>query len=353
VQKHFDLKTTDQVPDKPKLEAEAVVDDTRTIRVRGVRFEESFVADLISRHMAGLPSPSETTIEDAYKIYMRETAGQRSRKFYSDAAYYFGGFMALFGNMRLAEIRHFHAAQYRDYQLKRGLHPTSVRKHINLLNAMLNCAFKHLGLDRLSPFRQLSIVGEGESAKTFPEVSVSIIKAVKDHLLGFPRSPHCLIGLVQLNTGMRISEPVFARREDLVLEHDIPHLWVRRNQLSFRKTKSSIRAVPLVGASLEAAQALAKLSDRARSEWLVPLYAREIGNTTCSASLNKTLKPLQFTSHMFRHAFIDRLKACGDIPVKLAESITGHSSGGSDFDHYGTVGYSLEQKLAVIKRVEV
>ena len=56
---------------------------------------------------------------------------------------------------------------------------------------------------------------------------------------------------------------------------------------------------------------------------------------------------------MFRHAFIDRLKACGDIPVKLAESITGHSSGGSDFDHYGTVGYSLEQKLTVIKRVEV
>ncbi len=68
---------------------------------------------------------------------------------------------------------------------------------------------------------------------------------------------------------------------------------------------------------------------------------------------NKTLKPLQFTSHMFRHAFIDRLKGCGDIPVKLAESITGHSSGGSDFDHYGTVGYSLEQKLTVIKRVEV
>ena len=42
-------------------------------------------------------------------------------------------------------------------------------------------------------------------------------------------------------------------------------------------------------------------------QWLVPLYARDIGNI----------------------------------------------SGGSDFDHYGTVGYSLEQKLAVIKGVEV
>jgi integrase len=56
---------------------------------------------------------------------------------------------------------------------------------------------------------------------------------------------------------------------------------------------------------------------------------------------------------MFRHAFIDRLKACNDIPTKLAESITGHHSGGSEFDMYGSVGYTLEQKLAVVSRVAV
>ena len=56
---------------------------------------------------------------------------------------------------------------------------------------------------------------------------------------------------------------------------------------------------------------------------------------------------------MFRHAFVDRLKACNDIPTRLAESITGHSSGGSEFDSYGSIGYSLEQKLAVIKRIEI
>jgi hypothetical protein len=54
---------------------------------------------------------------------------------------------------------------------------------------------------------------------------------------------------------------------------------------------------------------------------------------------------------MFRHAFIDRLKACNDIPLPLAESITGHGRGQSDFAVYGTVGYSLEQKLEVIRKV--
>ncbi len=56
---------------------------------------------------------------------------------------------------------------------------------------------------------------------------------------------------------------------------------------------------------------------------------------------------------MFRHALIDRMKACNDIPIRLAESITGHHSGGSEFNSYGTVGYTLEQKLKVIKRVEI
>ena len=54
---------------------------------------------------------------------------------------------------------------------------------------------------------------------------------------------------------------------------------------------------------------------------------------------------------MFRHAIIDRMKSRNDIPTRLAESITGHSSGGSEFNMYGTVGYTLEQKRDVILKV--
>jgi len=160
-----------------------------------------------------------------------------------------------------------------------------------------------------------------------------------------------MVGLIQLNTGFRISEPTLARVEDLVLEHDIPHLWIRKNELSDRKTRASIRAVPLLGISLEAAKELLSRAKRKNSPWLLPQYAKEFGGCSCSAILNKNLKPLNFRSHMFRHAFIDRLKACNDIPLPLAESITGHGRGQSDFAVYGTVGYSLEQKLEVIRKV--
>jgi integrase len=123
--------------------------------------------------------------------------------------------------------------------------------------------------------------------------------------------------------------------------------------LSNRKNKSSIRAVPLVGTSLYAAQRLFDFAQGEGTEWLVPEYAHYHGSNSCSAILNKHLKDLDFRSHMFRHALIDRMKACNDIPTRLAESITGHSSGGSEFNNYGTVGYTLEQKLEVLKRIAI
>jgi len=89
------------------------------------------------------------------------------------------------------------------------------------------------------------------------------------------------------------------------------------------------------------------------SEWLFPKYAHYHGSNTCSATMNKYLADLDFRSHMFRHGLIDRMKARNDIPTRLAESITGHSSGGSEFNNYGTVGYTLEQKLEVLNRIAI
>jgi integrase len=166
-------------------------------------------------------------------------------------------------------------------------------------------------------------------------------------------TPASLVGLIQLNTGFRISELTLARLDDLVLDHEIPHLWIRKKTLSDRKTKASIRAVPLLGISLEAARELHERAKRKNSIWLLPQYAKEFGGCACSAILNKNLKPFNFRSHMFRHAFIDRLKACNDIPLPLAESITGHGPGQTDFAVYGSVGYTLEQKLEVIRKVLV
>jgi len=325
---------------------------TQRVKVKGIDFEEDFVAELISKYFSNRDSSNEPRLSDALQIYISESSAGDGRKFRGDALNSFRKFVNLIGDRYLSELRHIHICQFRDYLFETGLTPVTVRKQTAIMSAMLNIAFRHLDIDRLSPFRGLKIPGENEHKRPMRAVTHELLVEIKQRLL-YRIKPYKLIGLIQLNTGMRLSEPVFARLEDLVLDHPIPHLWIRRNEISSRKNKSSIRAVPLVGTSLYAAQRLFDFAQGEGSEWLVPEYAHYHGSNSCSAILNKHLKDLDFRSHMFRHALVDRMKACNDIPTRLAESITGHSSGGSEFNNYGTVGYSLEQKLAVLEKISI
>lgn len=322
----------------------------RRVLINGMYLDESFLSDLVINHLRSHGKYSRPTISTAYEIYFAENPSSKRRKFRINATQCYARFVEMYGDIPLDELKHWHIAKYRDAQLSRGLHPNSVRKHNNYLNAMLNMAFKHLDIDRLSPFRGLKIKGEGEVSRPIPTITADLLREIKQFLLRDP-TPAKLIGLIQLNTGMRISEPALAKLDDLVLEHDIPHLWVRRNKFTDRKTKASIRAVPLCGVSLDAARELRARALLLRSDWLVPQYANEVGNCSCSATLNKSMRPFGFRSHMFRHAFVDRIRAHNDIPVPLAESITGHGRNASEFQNYGSVGYTLEQKLEVIRRI--
>ena len=322
------------------------------MKVKGIEFEEDFVAELISKYFSNRNPSNEARLSDALQIYISESTAGDGRKFRGDALNSFRKFVNLIGDLHLSELRHIHICRFRDYLFETGLTPVTVRKQTAIMSAMLNIAFRHLDIDRLSPFRGLHIPGENEHKRSMRTVTRDLLLEVKQRLLTRVK-PYKLIGLIQLNTGMRLSEPVFARLDDLVLDHSIPHLWVRRNELSNRKNKSSIRAVPLVGTSLYAATRLFEFARGEGSEWLVPQYAHYHGSNSCSAILNKHLKDLDFRSHMFRHALIDRMKACNDIPTRLAESITGHYSGGSEFNNYGTVGYTLEQKVEVLKRIAI
>ena len=325
----------------------------RTVKIQGVSFEEEFLSKLIKDHFSKQPISREPTITDAFNIYIRESPSAKDFRFRITAERNFNTFKSLWGDLRLSDLRHWHITQYRDYLLRKNLKTATVRKHHNTLNAMLNVAFRHLDIDRLSPFRALKILNENEDRRVLPIVTTDTLKEIKQYLLKRTSAAHALVALLQLNTGFRISEPVFSKLADCVLDHDIPHLWIRKTNLSDRKNRSSIRAVPLYGVSLFAATELVRRAKAKRSEWLVPEYARYNGNTSCSAIVNKTLRMFDFRSHMFRHAIIDRMKACNDIPTHLAESITGHSSGKSHFHIYGTVGYTLEQKFEVIKRVAI
>jgi hypothetical protein len=76
---------------------------------------------------------------------------------------YLNSFTAILGDLHLDELKLWHITQNRDMRLAQDLHPNSIHKHNNKLNAMINMAFKHLDIDRLTPFRVLKIRSEGEA----------------------------------------------------------------------------------------------------------------------------------------------------------------------------------------------
>ena len=86
-----------------------------------------------------------------------------------------------------------------------------------------------------------------------------------------------LIALIS-ETGMRLAEAAGLHVNDIKLDEDIPYVDVKPHPWRSLKTKGSQRQVPLVGASLWAAQ---RIKANASSCFAFPRYT---DNTRCNAN---------------------------------------------------------------------
>ncbi len=149
-----------------------------------------------------------------------------------------------------------------------------------------------------------------------------------------------LYGMVE--TGLGGSEACNLRPEDIVLDHEIPHVCIEERDDREQKTAYRIRRVPLVGVSLWAFR---------QAPGGFPSY-RDKGDTL-SNTLNKYLrengmKPTKrHTIYSLRHNFQDRILAAS-APDRLQTDLMGHEF---DRESYGD-GASLEQKLALLEKVK-
>ena len=138
------------------------------------------------------------------------------------------------------------------------------------------------------------------------------------------------------DTGMRLSEAAGLAREDIVLDADIPHVIIRPRPWRRLKTKGSERTLPLIGASLWAAERAVEASHT--STYLFPRYCNDKGckANSASAALNKWLKYTigdGYVMHSFRHSMRDRLREV-NCPSEMIDQIGGWS-GKSVGEGYG------------------
>ena len=118
------------------------------------------------------------------------------------------------------------------------------------------------------------------------------------------------------------------------------------------KTKASERIVPLVGASLWAAQ---RLSERNDSDFCLPRYTNKdrCNSNSASAAINKWVKSVagdEAVIHGLRHSFRDRLRAA-EAPSELIDQLGGWSLQ-SVGQSYGN-GYALENLSSWMDKIVI
>ena len=158
-----------------------------------------------------------------------------------------------------------------------------------------------------------------------------------------------LIALIS-DTGMRLAEAAGLHLDDLKLDDDIPNVDIRPHPWRSLKIKGSQRQVPLVGASLWAAQ---RIKQTASSSFAFPRYTdhNRCNANSASNALNKWIQ-VNFRDdiviHGFRHSIRDRLRAVS-CPSEMIDQIGGWSSGKVG-EGYGE-GYVLSSTMLYLRTI--
>lgn len=144
------------------------------------------------------------------------------------------------------------------------------------------------------------------------------------------------------DTGARLAEVVGLPLDDIKLDVEVPHIVIQEQPWRSLKNKDSKRVVPLVGASLWAAQR-AVASSLPGAAFAFPKYtsAKGCNANSASATIAKWLRGqgVAHTAHELRHTMADRLREV-QCPEDIRKSIGGWASA-DVASRYGK-GYSLQ-----------
>jgi integrase len=289
-----------------------------------------------------LVNANATKLSNAFDLYLKTHKRGNDPAFVEKQKRDWNALIAIVGDIEFSELSRDHARHVVEVLLERGKKTTTVRRTITSLSAITAAAIRELAIVRSNPFEKLGIQGEGEDAKESVVADHAQLQQIVTAMRSDTQSTPTLLILMQLEIGARIGELSGLAVDDVVLDHDIPHIVIRKHPWRTLKTKVSERRVPLVGIALEAARnALALPRDATgedKGKGLFRQYAQERGNDSASAAVNKRLKSWGMTSHSFRHTMEDRLREAG-CPEDMRNTIQGHTNG-SAAEKYGK-GFTL------------
>ncbi|RYE40701.1 MAG: recombinase [Hyphomicrobiales bacterium] len=290
------------------------------------------------------------TLSEVVEVYLKAHRKRDDEKFGIDQRRTLATLTTVVGDKEVASFTRDDARLYIDACQAAGKKTGTIKRRINMLGAMWSSYRRERDPHCVNTFERLVIPGDGADAEArlpyTPEqlrVLYAACRAKDDDL-------RWMIALL-IDTGARLAEVVGLALDDLKLNAEVPHVVIKPHPWRRLKNKDSEREVPLVGASLWAAQ---RVHERAakNQKFAFPRYTDE---KTCKAiNASQALVswvrriPIDRVIHELRHTMADRLREV-QCPKAIQFAIDGHASQDVG-DAYG-LGYSLKVKAEWLGKV--
>ena len=314
----------------------------------GVRLKRMEVpaAELLL-HSRSAYSSELPLMSDALDAYVKIKGPDKSKLFAPHAKRNVSYLIECLGDRPLDCYNGHDAGKFRDWLVEKGLGRSSQQRIFSVVKAIVNFNIREFGLNCRNAFSGVYL--PSETAKKRQPISLTRIKKLQEECLRLDDDIRWLVALIS-DTGMRLSEAVGLRQQDLKLDHEVPHVALAPYTTRRLKTDSSERVIPLVGASLWAAN---RIHESTNSEYCFPRYCSDsvCNSNSASAAINKWIKTIagpDAVIHGLRHSFRDRLRAV-EAPVDLIDQLGGWSLQ-SVGQGYGD-GYSLTVTIGWMTRI--
>ena len=268
------------------------------------------------------------TLSEALGLYIRLKGVGKDKTFHRGAERNVQSVIELLGDRPLDEYSSSDAAAYRDYLLKKGLTTNSVKRNFAYIRSIINLCIQEHGLDCKNAFSRVYLPNLDDSKKRKP-IPIENIRQIQQDCKEVDDEARWLVALIS-DTGMRLSEAAGLHIDDIKLDEEVPHIDLKPHTWRSLKTKGSQRQIPLVGASLWAAERIKETNTDC--SYAFPRYTSAKGTNanSASAAINKWLKPRVpegCVIHSFRHSLRDRLRAV-QCPSDMIDQIGGWSTAG-------------------------
>ena len=188
------------------------------------------------------------------------------------------------GRESLDEIVSSDAGRFRDHLFERRMSSSSVKRILSTVRAVINLTIKEHGLDRSNVFSDVFIPDDAQTVKREPG-PLNQLTRIQKECFDIDDEARWLIAVIS-DTGMRLSEATCLLSSDIELNCDIPHIHLIEHSWRRLKTPSSVRQIPLVGASFWAAQRVKAYGD----QFAFPKYCSELKCNSNSNSDSAALK---------------------------------------------------------------